>query len=199
MRFYLHKKHELKCTAEWEPTVAELSAIVAAPVESNWKKASIPIVSHTRVYEMIGTYHDSYRRLLKPFKERQNNNSYRNKLKEFAKRSKNNFFDIAVCKCKSKLCPCQCLLQHKVQLEEQNFLEDQRTLRMMCIGKVDVNTSRKRENKMQIWSFRQSRCRNSYSKFTRCWLCCRTKYNKYNRSKQAEKRKKKKWTHQNTG
>ena len=67
-RIHLKPSHDAK-----EPTVGDISENLATVVESIWRKASIPIISHTRVLQMIRTYHDKYRKLLKSFKGRKNN------------------------------------------------------------------------------------------------------------------------------
>ena len=59
MQLYLWIKHNFKPNASVEePTVAEIAEAVGTKVEEVWLKASIPVVSHTRILQMILAYHD---------------------------------------------------------------------------------------------------------------------------------------------
>ena len=49
-------------TSAKEPTINEISAL---KIENIWLRASIPVVSNTRILQMIEAYHDKYRNLLK--------------------------------------------------------------------------------------------------------------------------------------
>lgn len=136
MKQYLLVRHQLRSTGHGkEPSVSEVSQQVVKKVESLWNKASIPILSHTRVLQMLRVYLDKYRKLLKCFKGRRNVNTYKDKLKCFRDDSKRRLFDIAACKC--VLTECHCDPARKVPKDEQEFLTDQRTVRLMCIGSVD--------------------------------------------------------------
>lgn len=146
MKYYLFLKYELQLTSGRDPTVTEVAELVAEKVETIWKKASIPIVSHTRVLQMLRAFHDMYRKLLKPYKGRQNNSNYKKKLTDFAKRNESKLFDIAICKCSLSACSCQQVF--KVPAEERDFLEDQRTVRLMYIGRVDIAMSKKKLKRM---------------------------------------------------
>jgi len=71
MKNFLWWKHMMKPTIKSpDPTVADISEKVALAVENLWRKASIPMVSHFRVLQLIRSYHDKYMKLLKPFKVR---------------------------------------------------------------------------------------------------------------------------------
>src|SRR5260221_3792580 len=84
MKFYVWTKNNLKINTKIkEPTVGEISEIVAVRVEKIWMKASIPVVSHTRVLHLLRAYHDKYMKLLKPFKARQKQEKYKDRLKTF--------------------------------------------------------------------------------------------------------------------
>lgn len=100
MRYYLYVKHQMKpkITSK-EPSISSIAEIVAIDIEKVWLKASIPIVSHTRVLQLIKMYHDKYRNLLKSAKSRINNKTFKNKLENFQNEAKNSLFDIATCKC----------------------------------------------------------------------------------------------------
>ena len=82
MKQYLMFKHQMKSTEDVkDPSVGEISELVATKIERIWIKASIPTISHTRVLQMLRAYHDKYRKLLKPFKQRQKNEKYKESLR----------------------------------------------------------------------------------------------------------------------
>jgi hypothetical protein len=73
MKYYLMVKQQRKSTdSTKEPNVSEVSERVALKVEHIWTTASIPIISHTRVLQLLRAYHYKYRKLIKSFKGRQN-------------------------------------------------------------------------------------------------------------------------------
>jgi hypothetical protein len=146
MKFYLLVKNSLKNSGTGkEPTAAAISEIVAVRIEEVWSRASIPIVIHKRVLQLIRSYHDKYRKLLKPFKGRQNDAKYTEKLNSFAMNAKESLFDIAACKC--DFLKCSCSKDRKVPTTEQAFLQDQRALRNMMISTIDREASNKLKNK----------------------------------------------------
>lgn len=59
MKYYNLIRHRLKIenNSKKEPSVNEISDILSRKIENLWEKASIPIVSHTRVLQLIKTYH----------------------------------------------------------------------------------------------------------------------------------------------
>ncbi|KAK0058583.1 hypothetical protein Bpfe_011888 [Biomphalaria pfeifferi] len=120
-----------------EPVVSEIAEIVATDIEAVWHNASIPVVSHTRILKLIRNSHDELRKLMKPFKERKADNKYLLKLQEYADKSRQKLFDIAICKCVPGNCGCA------KPPQEEHFLQDQRTLRIMFIGSVDRVSSAK--------------------------------------------------------
>ena len=105
------------------------------------ENASIPIVSHTRVLKLLRTFHEKFRNLMKPYKERKSEMKYIDKLSNFETKCREKLFDIASCKC--VLETCKCTKADKVPKEEQGFLRDQRTIRMMIIAGTDTRTSTK--------------------------------------------------------
>lgn len=144
MKHYLLERIHLKPTRDAkEPTVGEISENLATVIEGIWRKASIPIISHTRVLQMIRTYHDRYRKILKSFKGRKNQDGYKAKLLAFRKESKQTLFDIASCKCVDGRPTCSCSKDRKVPAEEVEFLSDQRTVRLMCISGIDQSKTRR--------------------------------------------------------
>lgn len=69
-------------------------------------------------------------------------------------------FDICSCKCKD-FENFNCDKTHKVPKQEREFLLDQRTKRIMCMGSVDVITTKKNQKreirKIQELSYTQTR------------------------------------------
>ncbi|GBM04741.1 hypothetical protein AVEN_20187-1 [Araneus ventricosus] len=64
LKYYLFVKSKMKSTLPVrEPTVSEISEVVAQNIESIWVKSSIPHMSHKRVIEKIRECHDKYRNL----------------------------------------------------------------------------------------------------------------------------------------
>lgn len=123
----------------YEPRSKEVSEIVAKKIEKNFKKSSIPIVSHTRVLQMLTTYHKKFLTLKKMFLR--NQIGLRSKRDEFVS-SAAELFDIAACKCIS-FSSCNCQKESKVPIIEQPFLLDQRTRRIGRIGSVDLPETKK--------------------------------------------------------
>jgi len=80
MKSYMWWKHELIPTADTkEPTVAEICERVSVETEKIWQTASIPVISNKRVSQLIRAYHDTYRKLVKPYKGRHNDKYYLSK------------------------------------------------------------------------------------------------------------------------
>jgi len=139
MKHYNYIKQNIKTERPKELTVTEIAETVAADVKSLWQKASIPIVSHTRILKLIRCAHDEYRNIMKPYKGRKSDGKYLLKLRTYAEKSTETLFDIAACKCVPG--SCKCPKQNKIPPDEQDFLQDQRTTRLMYIGSVDKVTS----------------------------------------------------------
>ncbi|CAI6354827.1 unnamed protein product [Macrosiphum euphorbiae] len=148
MQYYLFVKHKLKPeTTSKEPSVSSIAEIIAV-LEKVWLKASIPVVSHTRVLQMIKTYHDKYRNILKSAKSRINIETFKKKLENFQSEAKNSLFDIAACKC-VVLSLCNCEKSRKVPTIEQVFIIDQRTTRKMVMTSIDISTTKKLQKKIR--------------------------------------------------
>src|ERR1043165_3918191 len=66
IRCYLFEKKQLKATSgtSKEPLVSKLCEIVATKTENIWIRASIPVISHKRVLQLIRACHDKYMKLL---------------------------------------------------------------------------------------------------------------------------------------
>lgn len=148
MKFYLFVKQELKHTpTSKEPTVSEIGETIATKLEDLWIKASIPVVTRARIMQMIRTYHDKYRNLLKSSKGKAGRESYQRKVETF-KRDSKKLFDIAACKCKNTN-TCTCSRDRKVPIEERPFLLDQRCERKMMIGSIDIQKTKQLTSSMK--------------------------------------------------
>src|SRR6266496_4214024 len=136
MKDYLFVRHTMRNDGrQKEPSVFEIVGHVAFDVEKIWIKASVPVLSQQRVRDLVKTYYDQYRNLMKPYKERKTNKQYMERVSLFQQNS-NKLFDIAACKCLD-FSACHCHKDNKVPLQERKFLIDQRTDRRMMIGNVD--------------------------------------------------------------
>jgi len=138
--FWVQNNTRDKSTTKRKETVADITKIVALRVEEIWIKASIPIVSHDRVLRLFRGYYDKYLKLLKPFKQRQNQDKYKQMLNSFKEEGHSRLFDIAACKCPFDKCRCD--NGHKVPSHEHAFLSDQGSTRLMFIGHLDQALSR---------------------------------------------------------
>ncbi|CAG9792722.1 unnamed protein product [Diatraea saccharalis] len=148
MKYYLFIKYQLKPdNTTKEPTVHDISEILAQEILDIWQKASLPTVSRKRVLQLIRAYHDKYRRLMKPYHGRQTNKNYQQKINTFTAES-HTLFDICSCKCKL-ISNCSCSRDSRVPKEEINFLLDQRTTRKMMIGGVDLAATIKKKKKQE--------------------------------------------------
>lgn len=149
MKYYLFIRYELKPDKTTkEPTVHDISERLATEILDIWRKASLPTVSFKRVLQLIRSYHDKYRRLLKPYQGRQTNKKYQEKITEFVTESQR-LFDICSCKCKLINSECTCSKDSRVPKEEVSFLIDQRTTRKMMIGGIDLVATVKNMKKMR--------------------------------------------------
>ena len=147
MKFYLlvQKKTENERTGQ-HPSISEIAEVVAQHLEKLWQKASIPIVTHTRVLQKIRQYQEKYKQIIKHYKSRQNRDSFKLQLKAFQDESKQ-LFDVAACKCDFSMCQCEKL--NCVPIQERPFLADQRSLRLICIGSVDILETHKLKRKLE--------------------------------------------------
>jgi len=127
-----------------KPTVFEIVEAVAGNVKRIWFKASIPVLSHQRVVAKIQEYHDKYKLLLKPYKQRQNIVTYLKQVQIFRDDSEK-LFDIAACKCNEQIVCC-CEKDKKVPIIEREFLGDHRTNRKMMISNVDIIKTKQIQN-----------------------------------------------------
>lgn len=136
MKFYEWTRHKMKFEngTKKEPTYKELEAIVINKLCEIWNKASIPTVERKRMKVMLQNYHLKCKNILKSHP-----NIPENRLEEFRRGGKR-LFDIASCKCLD-ISNCTCPKHKKIPAREHCFLMDQRTVRKMIIGGLDVHTT----------------------------------------------------------
>lgn len=101
-----------------EPVFSDIAETISQDIENIWVKASLPIVSHTRVIQMIKTYHLKCKNILKSIAR-----LTAEKKQDILMQSKV-LFDISSCKCKN-IKQCTFLKDKKVPKSEQAFLIDQ--------------------------------------------------------------------------
>ena len=144
---FLFIRHELRSNSEAakEPTVSEIAVILSRKIEAIWAKASLPTVSHQQIVAKIRLHHEKYRNLLKPLKGRKLDNRYASKLSDFAREGNQQLFDVSACKC-SDFSSCKCKKEQRVPIAEREFLKDQRGLRVMVIGRIDVGATKKMQS-----------------------------------------------------
>ena len=138
MKTFLYERPILKLERKNEKLpLREVAAEVAQKVETIWRKAGIPTVSHTRVAQLFVTYHDKkYLSLLKSVKSRGRQENFQSKRSDLMGIARVTLFDISACKC-TNLESCSCDKSRKVPMKERNFLKDQRNDRSLFIGKLD--------------------------------------------------------------
>lgn len=140
MRNYLQVRNLLKQRSKKDPSFDDVFSKLLPKIFKLWNKASIPVLSQKRVYDMLRNYHGKYRNILKS-KGKKGSAAFDKKLESFIADSMK-LFDIAACKCfPFDTCKCQTLF--KVPVVEQEFLLDQRSGRKMRIGSVDKITTEK--------------------------------------------------------
>lgn len=139
------------------PSFKEAAALVLKRVTDVWSSASIPVVSVTRMEQLLQHDVSTYQQLNKSFKRDSEKDAFKKKVSDFHDQLRV-LFDVAACKCNS--CICKCSLQDKVPAAERDFLQDQRTSRKMIIGPVDKKTTamlRKREERKAIEEIRANK------------------------------------------
>ena len=106
-----------------------------------YSDASIPTVSKKRVIDMIHAYHKSYIDIKSVYKRIEKSIATKARVEKFKEES-SFLFDKAACKC-SAFTDCNWPKESKVPFNEQTFLADQRTKRLMCIGSLDLQETKK--------------------------------------------------------
>jgi hypothetical protein len=124
-----------------EPTVSEISDVMANKIKDIWRRASIPTVTVTRIVQLIKGHHEKYTKLLW-YPASRRNEEYDKKVNDLRDQTRNHISDIAACKC-TDFSLCKCEKSSKVPAIEQKFLQDQRNARQMMIGGIDRVTTKK--------------------------------------------------------
>lgn len=141
MLHYLYVQNDLKYKSGGkDPGVSEILKNVIPKIEEIWQSASIPIVSRNRIWDKLKKFHERYKQIQKNLKSRKNTETMQGKISNF-KEEASKLFDIAACKCDFSQCKCDKL--KKVPTREREFLTDQRTIRIMAIGAIDVASTKK--------------------------------------------------------
>lgn len=126
---------DLRTQPKKEPTVSEITVVLANKVKEIWTRASIATVSTDRINQLVRFHHDKYLKLIRyPVCKR--NDQYQQKVSKFRDDARQTLFDIASCKCVDPA-SCKCAKEKKVPPEEREFLHDQRTARQRMIGNTD--------------------------------------------------------------
>ena len=58
---YVRLEHSNKMNSKEQSSVTKVATIVAKNLEAIWQKASIPMVSRTRILLQVKNYHDKHR------------------------------------------------------------------------------------------------------------------------------------------
>ena len=90
---------------------------------------------------MFTDYYSKHKSILKSVTNKKFKN-FDKKCAKFKSHAEKTLFDISCCKCKS-FSNCNCDRSRKIPEREQSFLTDQRTVRKMVIGNVDLAVSRR--------------------------------------------------------
>ena len=124
---------------------------MAADVAKSWIKASLPILSKSRIetklFDIVSKLRAAKKRAIK------------SKSQSLRETWLFELFDISACKCKNSANPnmqfrngkfaCFCPFEHRIPAEEIHFLRDQRESRNMILTlKVDIAHRKQQENKI---------------------------------------------------
>jgi hypothetical protein len=137
----LFRRMQLKKDTGKDPSNKDICKTLAERFSKIYGSASIPSVTVKQIGDKILSYHNKYQTLIKPYKARCNVESYKQKLDKFLEDSKK-LFNFSSCKCRD-FHSCNCPKEKKIPKIEQQFLSDQRNDRLMFIGSVDVNVTKK--------------------------------------------------------
>lgn len=121
---------------------AVVSEKVAHHIMSIWEKASLPTLTKRSVIRKVTGCYNDYRNLMKPYKGRKDEKSYQARLEKYKSKTIGQLFDICSCWCEV-LSKCSCNVHTKVPVKEHAFLLDQRSIRKMLIGSVDVKETKR--------------------------------------------------------
>ncbi|KAE9524457.1 hypothetical protein AGLY_015178 [Aphis glycines] len=147
MKHFLFISNEMKKTCKKSPSMKVIRGKIVKNLIEVWAKASIPIVSIQRVELMFSTFYKKYKNVKKNFGSKAHTTeNTKDKSKTALLEMGQQLFDIAACKCsESKFCKCPTF--KKIPFLELKFMEDQRTVRKMRIGGVDLKETKKMREK----------------------------------------------------
>lgn len=155
LRYFEWVRYHLKSEGCHQPQKKVIAMQVSRKLEEIWKKASIPVSSTNNIVFMVLKLHERCENIKKSSgPNTKNSKSFKVSVEKF-KSDIVNLFDICLCKCKD-LEKCSCPSIRKVPKVEHAFLTDQRNLRKMIIGGIDLVETKKIEkrNKRQEKSLR---------------------------------------------
>jgi len=159
MKHFHYEKETRKRECAKDPPTSELVKITAEKVVEIWKKASLPVVGFLRVKSMITAYHKKCQDVLKSSSS--GSSTQKEKEEALVKKAKEELFDICSCKCPRPQVLCTCKRSQKVPRQEIPFLLDQRTVRKMTIGRVDVQTTSQLRQRLSRKERSRSRSRST--------------------------------------
>ena len=140
MRHYYWLRSEMDKNRDiYLQPVDDLIKMVGEKVTEIWIKASIPVASKRTINGKAKDYYNKCRSLEKSFNR--TNVKETTAREAFVRNAEASLFDIAACKCRD-LNTCSCDIVRKVPRREVKFLQDQRTVRKMFIGNIDLTTSK---------------------------------------------------------
>lgn len=160
LRCFEWERNKLKSEGCHQPEKKVIAMQVCRKLEQIWKKASIPVSSTNNIVFMILKLHERCEKIKKSSgSNTKNAKSFKASVEKFKFDIVNSLFDICSCKC-SNLENCLCVATRKVPKLEHEFLTDQRNLRAMIIGGVDLKESIKVDKRNK----RNEKSKQSYFK-----------------------------------
>ncbi|GBO30626.1 hypothetical protein AVEN_252636-1 [Araneus ventricosus] len=137
------------CTQNWEQKTSfwRIAENVATKIESVCLKAStaIPIMTPSRVLPIIHIYHGKYTNFKKSCKRDNHSKAFQTKIKAFSQEACTKLFDITVCKWITfEDCTYECTKD--LPRNEHNLLKYQRATRLLYIGSLDINETKRLQN-----------------------------------------------------
>uniref|UniRef100_A0A6P7HAI7 Uncharacterized protein LOC114349502 n=1 Tax=Diabrotica virgifera virgifera TaxID=50390 RepID=A0A6P7HAI7_DIAVI len=147
MRHYNYVWHDLQLKENGKnPDFSRAAEETLDKVQLIWRKASIPMISYKTMRYILKRSLDEMKALNKSFERDQHKQTFSSHLSKFLEKS-GKLFDVCTCKC-SDLNSCSCVREKKVPVMEREFLIDQRTVRQMMIGNIDLKSTA--QNKKRI-------------------------------------------------
>lgn len=181
LRCCFHEHYNIALETNKTVSFSQVANIVAPKVKALYDTASIPTVTTYRIVQLISSYHDSYRKLMKSFKRDKEKETFKKKVAEFKTKALL-LFDMAACKCKMtyscscqkvpEVCECECPISISCECEkakkiptlELKFMYFQRNLGKGKIGGVDVKETNKITKRHERKLTEQKRSQPSCSK-----------------------------------